>query len=133
MRTAFGPQLIGQTEKGLNAILSKVLSGSGLEEPHWVVLRLAAQHDGDGPLAAAVADRTHFADPEALIADLVGDGLLAQDHLTPAGTELLARLGSQIQELTAPLWRDLPLEDVAATERVLNLVSTRARSLLNSL
>ncbi|MEQ6902113.1 hypothetical protein ABLM29_13410, partial [Nocardioides sp. YIM 152588] len=45
--TAFGPQLIGATEKTLSALLRHELAGSGLTEPEWVTLRLAARHGGD--------------------------------------------------------------------------------------
>jgi hypothetical protein len=43
MTTPFGPQLIGETEKTLNAILRRLLQGTGLSEPQWVTLRLAGQ------------------------------------------------------------------------------------------
>ena len=41
MSTPFGPQLIGETEKTLNALLRRLLQGTGLTEPQWVTLRLA--------------------------------------------------------------------------------------------
>jgi hypothetical protein len=128
--TGFGPQLIGETEKSLNAILLRVLRDVSLSERQWVTLRIAAQHDGGRPLTAAVADRALFPDADALVADLRARGLLDGDDVTPAGADLLARLGSRIAELTAPVWRDLPAADIAATERVLNLVVDRARSVL---
>ena len=46
MSTPFGPQLIGETEKTLNALLLRHLDGTGLTEPQWVTLRLADQFDG---------------------------------------------------------------------------------------
>ncbi len=33
---AFGTQIIGQTEKALNALLDQQLPGTGLTEPQWV-------------------------------------------------------------------------------------------------
>ena len=42
--TAFGPALIGQTEKALDAILVRELDGTGVSAAGWVVLKLA-----DGP------------------------------------------------------------------------------------
>ncbi len=60
MLTPFGPQLIGETEKTLNALLRRFLEEPGLTEPQWVTLRLAGlldrSVDADG-LVAAVADR----------------------------------------------------------------------------
>lgn len=130
--TTFGPQLIGETEKSLNAILRGVLAETGLTEPQWVTLRIAGQHEGDVPLTTAVADRAHFTDAPALVAQLGERGLLDGDHISDAGRRLLARLGAQINELTAPIWTDLPGEDVAAAERALNLVTGRARTILAS-
>ena len=63
MSTPFGPPLIGETEKTLNALLRRSLEGTRLTEPQWVTLRLAdlleGSVNGDG-LRAAVADRAHF-------------------------------------------------------------------------
>ena len=73
MTTPFGPQLIGETEKTLNAVLLRFLDGTGLAEPQWVTLRVANMLDGtvdrDG-LVAAVADRAHFTDAAYLVEDL---------------------------------------------------------------
>ena len=46
MSTPFGPQLIGETEKTLNALLRRYLEASDLTEPQWVTLRLADVFDG---------------------------------------------------------------------------------------
>ena len=46
MSTPFGPRLIGETEKTLNALLCRLLAGTGLTEPQWVTLRLADLLDG---------------------------------------------------------------------------------------
>ena len=93
MSTPFGPQLIGETEKTLNALLRRFLEGTGLTEPQWVTLRLADLLDGsvgaDG-LAAAVADRAHFADAADLVGELTDRGLLDDGRLTSAGRELTA-------------------------------------------
>ena len=42
----FGPVLLGQTEKTLQALLRHTLTGTGLSEPEWVTLRLATMVDG---------------------------------------------------------------------------------------
>ncbi|WP_164842402.1 hypothetical protein [Actinoplanes solisilvae] len=44
----FGAQLIGRTEKALNALLERELSGTGLTEPQWVALTLTV-----GPVGPA--------------------------------------------------------------------------------
>ena len=73
MATAFGPQLIGETEKTLNALLRRHLDGTGLTEPQWVTLRLADQlgdtADLEG-LADVVRDRADFADAHDLVGAL---------------------------------------------------------------
>jgi len=131
--TAFGPQLIGATEKSLNALLRQVLTAGDLSEPQWVTLRLAAQRDPDQPLAEFVQKRTHFADAEAVIAGLQHRGLLTGDALTAEGDALLTQLQAQITTLTAPVWDGLDPADVAATERVLTTVTTRVGRILETL
>ena len=133
MSTPFGPQLIGETEKTVNALLRRFLEGTGLTEPQWVTLRLADLLDGRvgaGDLAAAVADRAHFADAADLVSGLTDRGLLDDGRLTPAGRELTAGVQATIATETAAIWEDLPPDDVAATTRVLNEVVTRARAVL---
>lgn len=133
MSTPFGPRLIGETEKTLNALLHRFLEGTGLTEPQWVTLRLADLLDGnvdtDG-LAAAVADRAHFPDAAELVDGLTDRGLLADGRLTSAGRELTTAVQATISTQTAPIWDNLPADDVAAATRVLNELVTRARVVL---
>lgn len=129
MATPFGPQLIGETEKTLNALLQRVLDGR-LTERQWVTLRVAATLGDDDDLAAAVAERAHFADAPVLVTGLTRDGLLAQGRLTDAGRALVAELQDEIAALVAPVWGDLSAVDVDVTGRVLNTVLARARAVL---
>ncbi len=133
MTIPFGPQLLGETEKTLNALLRRFLEPAGLTEPQWVTLRLAEVLDGsvdaDG-LAAAVADRAHFPHATVLVSELAERGLLAGGRQTPAGRDLTAAVQAAIVQKAAPIWDDLPQRDVAATTRVLNEVITRARAAL---
>ncbi|HEX6659133.1 MAG TPA: hypothetical protein VF065_13685 [Ilumatobacter sp.] len=133
MPTPFGPQLIGEAEKTLNALLRRRLDGTGLTEPQWVTLRLADLLDGSVDaegLAAAVADRARFIDAADLVTELTDRGLLEDGRLTFAGRELTEAVRGNITTETAPIWDDLPAEDVAAAARVLNEVVTRARAAL---
>jgi hypothetical protein len=131
--TPFGPQLIGETEKTLNALLIRHLDGTGLTEPHWVTLRVAAMVDGtvdaDG-LAVAVADRAHFPDAARLVDDLIARGLLTDGRLTVAGDALLTELLARIADDTDTIFDHLAPADVAASERVLNELMSRARLVL---
>src|SRR5690348_5292573 len=59
MTTRFTPQILGQTEKALNAILDRHLAGTGVSEPQWVALTLAVISGGALPrdeLVERVAD-----------------------------------------------------------------------------
>jgi hypothetical protein len=133
MPTPFGPQLIGETEKTLNALLRRFLEGTGLTEPQWVTLRLADLLEGgvDGHgLAAAVADRAQFRNSADLVSELTGRDLLEDGRLTSAGRSLLATVQNTITIATTPIWDHLPDDDVAAAARVLNEVVSRARAVL---
>jgi hypothetical protein len=137
MTTPFGPQLVGETEKTLNALLRRHLDAAGvpggLSEPQWVTMRLADALDGaidDAGLAAAVADRAHFPDAAELVDGLRLRGLVADGRLTTAGQELLTRLQASIADDTATVFADLADDDIAATERVLNQLVSRARAVL---
>ncbi|MGH9211322.1 MAG: MarR family transcriptional regulator [Acidimicrobiales bacterium] len=130
MSTPFGPRLIGETEKTLNALLRRFLEGTGLTEPQWVTLRLADVLDGTDGLVAAVADRAHFPDAGELVGELTDRGLLDDGRLTSAGRELTTALQATITTRTTSIWDGLPADDVVAATRVLNEVVTRARVVL---
>lgn len=131
----FGPQLIGETEKTLGAILRKVL-GDRLTEAQWVSLRLALALEGSvrtsDELAAAIASRAHFADADDLVAGLNAEGLLERGAPTDAGRRLVGDIQQEIAKLTRPVWDGLPSEDVDAAGRLLNEVVVRARAALAS-
>ncbi len=126
----FGPQLIGQTEKALNALLATILAGDDLSEPQWVTLRLTEQFDGTGSLAAFVHDRTRRPDTEAVLTELTRRGLIDGDALTVQGRSLVARIGKVIADVAGPVWAGLHPDDTARAERVLNLVLERTRTVL---
>ena len=128
----FGPVLIGQTEKTLQAMLRHTLEGTGLSEQQWVTLRLATMLDGQvdrAGLIAAVADRAKFADPAALVDALVGRGLVGDGLPTAAGKDLVTNLLAESEAANGSVWRDHPAADVEAATRVLNEVLRRARAL----
>jgi hypothetical protein len=131
MTIAFGPELLGQTEKTLGALLTRALDRTGLTERHWVTLRLAESTE-DGDLALVIADRARFPDAPQLVGELTDRGLLAADRLTPAGRELLSQVRGRSASLIGPLWDDLPADEVASATRVLNTVLSRARSALGA-
>ena len=131
MTIPFGPQLIGQTEKALGALLHRFLEGSGLDERQWVTLRLADQLQAAdaAELASSVSQRAHFPDAAGIVAGLTERGLLADGRLTPAAGEMVTGVQARIDggEQTPPIWDDLDPDDVEATTRILNLVLDRAQ------
>lgn len=128
----FGPQLVGETEKTLAALLRTFLSVDGLSEPQWVTLRVAQLYGAGDPdgLVAAVADRAHFPDARELVAEMSERGLLDNGQLTEAGRAVIADVLAASERVTGGIWRDHPTADVEATTRVLNEVVARARALL---
>ena len=133
MPTPFGPQLIGETEKTLNALLRRHLDESGLTEPQWVTLRLADALEGtvdEHGLAASVADRAHFADASNLVAELTDRTLLANGSLTASGRQLMTRVQEAIAHETAPIFDGIPDDDIEAASRVLYTVLSRGRGVL---
>jgi len=132
----FGPMLLGQTEKTLQALLRGTLADTRLSEPQWVALRLANMLDGQvdhSGLIAAVADRAKFADSAALVDALTVRGLVIDGRPTDAGRDLVTNVLMASDRTNGSVWRDLPTDDVEAATRVLNEVLRRARELATAL
>ena len=131
----FGPVLLGQTEKTLQALLRHTLTGTGLTEQEWVTLRLATMVDGQVDrlgLISMVADRAKFADAAALVEALTERGLVVDGQPTSNGRELVSTVLAASEASAGTIWRDLPTADVEAATRVLNEVLRRARDLTAS-
>jgi hypothetical protein len=134
----FSPQILGQTEKALNAILARELAGTGLSEPQWVTLTMTVAGGGtaDGDqLVARVAGvlKVGEAEARARITELAAAQLLhvpgdaaAPVTVTDAGQQLHGRIRSAVTEITQRMWGDLPAEDLATAGRVLSIVLARA-------
>ena len=91
----FGPMLLGQTEKTLQALLRATLADTGLSEPQWVTLRIANLLDGQvdrAGLISAVSDRAKFADAPEIVAVLTERGLVADGKPTDAGRHLVTSM-----------------------------------------
>ena len=136
----FDARLLGQTEKAANAILDRLLSGTGVTEPQWVALSLLATSeqplDRRGLVArVAGALKRSEADAGAHVSELAAAGLIdsagepdSPVALTDEGLELYARVRGEVVEITRRLWGDLPSEDLATAGRVLSTVLERAES-----
>jgi hypothetical protein len=128
MSTTFGPQLVGQTEKTLQALLRRALEGTGLDERLWVTLRLADQPDGRA-LRVRVADLARFEDADQLVGVLEERGLVADDAATAEGKAVLAEVLGRSAALSGPIWEGI--EDADAAARALTELLTRARAALS--
>ncbi|MFT3866016.1 MAG: hypothetical protein QM729_17250 [Solirubrobacterales bacterium] len=133
----FGPPLIGQTEKALNAILMRELDDTDLSERGWVLLRLAGAAGGRlgrEELIERAESFSKFAaeDVEVEIGRLVWSELLVREGdevvVTAAARELQERVQTAVAEVTARLWGDLPEADLATAGQVLGTVLSRANA-----
>jgi hypothetical protein len=132
----FSTQLIGQTEKTLNAILDRLLADTGLGEPQWVTLTVAVMSGGSADREAFVsqiAGSLKVSDDEARarIDEVTAAGLLGEGspvRVTDAGKQLHARIRGAVVEITNRMWGDLPPEDLLAAGRVLTTVLERANA-----
>ena len=128
MTSTFGPQLIGETEKTLQALLRRALTGTGLDERLWVALRLSDQSDRT-PLRERVAERAHFEDADQLVTALENLHLVANDAPTTDGRTTLRSVLAKSAALSGPIWDDIADADAAA--RALTEVLARARTALS--
>ena len=135
--TAFGPSLIGQTEKALDAILVRELEGTGVSAAGWVILKLAEGPGGrlgrqDLVDRAKVQAKFEAEKSEAEITSLLSLGLLdagaGEVAMTPAARELQARVIGTTDEIRDRLWGDLPQADLATAGRVMGTVLSRANA-----
>jgi hypothetical protein len=128
MTATFGPQLLGETEKTLEAILSLALADTGLDERLWVSLRLAGQPDAT-PLRERAAGRAHFEDADELVTTLEQRGLVADDVATAEGQALLKRVLAKSAAISGPIWEGI--DDADAAARALTELLERARVALS--
>jgi DNA-binding MarR family transcriptional regulator len=133
----FSPQLIGQTEKALNAILYRQLEGTGVAEPQWVTLVLAVTNGGSlarGRLAELASDGLKVGSDvaEAHIDALAALGLVETfgetASVTDAGHQLFGRVRGATAEITERMWGDLPADELAVAGRVLSEILGRANA-----
>ena len=131
------PRVIGQAEKTLNAILARLLEGTGLTEPEWVILTLAATSgepaEGD-QFTRLVGGALKISDADARAS--VGTMIAAQQlqitgdrvTVTDAAVQLHHRISAATAGIVEQLWGDLPAADLATTGRVLAIITERANA-----
>jgi hypothetical protein len=134
----FSAPLLGQTEKALNAILDRLLDGTGLTEPQWVTMAVASGEPVDlDQLIRRVAGALKVSDAEAhaRISELTAaqflhapDGEESPVVLTEAGQTLQGRIRADVTKITQRMWGDLPADDLDTAGRVLSIVVARANA-----
>jgi DNA-binding MarR family transcriptional regulator len=136
------PQVIGQAEKTLNAILYRLLAGPGLTEAQWITLTLAARGAGSGGRDQLVTQVAHglkvdAAQASAHVAELAA-AQLTQDagaaspvRLTAAGQRVYGQIRAGVAQVTERLWGDLPAADLATAGRILSIITDRANAELS--
>jgi DNA-binding MarR family transcriptional regulator len=153
--TPFGAQLIGQTEKTMNAILDRVLADR-ISEPEWVALVLiaggggSAGHDQFTARVAFTLKETQETaaarvgqlaakglvqitpEPGTSVAAEPGSSVAAETGtsvtLTETGQRLMSSIRQQVNAITQQLWGDLPAADLDVAGRVLRTVLERAEA-----
>src|SRR6185312_7118710 len=138
--TTFTPQVLGETEKALNAILYRELGHAGLTEHQWIVLRLATRAGGSVGREALVARLAGALKVDAAVAaarvdELEAAGLLRAAADAPgsvavsaAGAQAHDRVRAVVDGITVGLWDDLPADDLATTGRTLATILERANA-----
>jgi DNA-binding MarR family transcriptional regulator len=129
------PALIGQTERALGALMRPVLNRNGATFHQWVVLGVTTTNGGSmgrGDLNAYVTDslQVDLDAVDATIAELAAAGLLETSTesvvaLNVAGRKRSDELRAAVSATSAPLFADIPDDDLAAARRVLTTVAER--------
>jgi DNA-binding MarR family transcriptional regulator len=124
------PRVIGETEKTLNAFLGRLLAGTGVTEPQWVILSIAVAGGGSvTPQQAAFALKLTEPQAQDQLEQLTAAGYLTDGiSVTPRARDLFSRTRAATHEITERLWGDLPAEDLATAGRVLSIITERANA-----
>ena len=85
------PQVIGQAEKTLNAILDRLLAGPGLTEAQWITLTLTAAGAGAGGRGQLVTQVAHGLKIDEARARAHLDSLAARGLVRDSGDARLLR------------------------------------------
>jgi DNA-binding MarR family transcriptional regulator len=134
------PQLIGQTERALGALMRPVLERFGATFHQWVALSVTTTNGGSmnrADLIAYITDALQIDDDtvEATLAELAAAGLLETSTesvvaLNEAGRNRYDEMRTAVGANTVPLFADIPDDDLATARRVLTTVAERAANQL---
>lgn len=130
---------LGEAESALRALLEKMLTGTGLEYGHWVVLQVVAK----SPVAAtpqAVATRiansikVDQGTAQAFVDQLGSRQILQLDDVckfTSEGKALYDQLSAKIEHVTTQAFAGLDPSDLIIAHRVVASIAARATELLS--
>lgn len=139
-KPTLNPQVIGQTESALGALLAPILQETGRTFEQWLVLTVLTANGGTQDRTAVVARiakarKLAAADVEAAIAELTAAGALAteagQVTLTAAGHAMHRAVRTRIDQVTAGIF-DFTADDLATAGRVLAAITDRVNAFLAS-
>jgi DNA-binding MarR family transcriptional regulator len=131
---------IGIAENALRAVLTRTLIGTGLTYHRWVAMKLVADSPSAVPVASLVERLTSLLKLDEAAALVAIDDLHAMDlidrtqhkvSITLRGMSLHRRLCEETGELSQRIYAGLDPDDLAATHRVLSIVTERANALLS--
>ena len=140
VRTLNG-QDIGQAERATRALLDRLLADTGTSFVEWVALNLLAKGGGRLPADSLVATvvgglRVDGATAAAAADSLVDAGLCRRSgdavELTDAGRARYEQIAAGIASISARLYGQLPVADLATAHRVLAIVTERATAELDT-
>ena len=135
---SLNPQVIGQAESALGALLAPILEETGRTFEQWLVLTVLTAKGGAQDRAQlvariAAARKLPAGDAEAAIAELTAVGALAaeagQVALTVAGQAMHGAVRARIDEVTAGIF-DFTADELATAGRVLAVVTDRVNAFL---
>jgi DNA-binding MarR family transcriptional regulator len=132
MTPTLNPQIVGQAENAHGAIMTQVLSGTGLNRNRWVALSLTMANSGTievSRLTERLADalKIDSATAQAAIAELAAAGLVTTDGRQVCATDSGRAIFDQVKAVTGPIvaraYADVPAEDLQTAARVLTAIT----------
>jgi len=132
------PQVIGQAESALGALLAPVLAETGRTFEQWLVLTVLTANGGvqdRTQLIARVAEARKIPDAavETAVAQLTTAGALAAEtgrlQLTAVGQAMHQAVRARIDEVTAGIF-DFTPDELVTVGRVLRAVTDRVNAFL---
>jgi homoprotocatechuate degradation regulator HpaR len=119
------PATILRAREAVMALFRPVLGQHDLSEQQWRVLRFLADRKSARPGDVSAATRIHVSSLSRIIASLRARGLITRGEdagdmraalvaITPAGIDLVARIGPELEDVYAEIERRIGHDDIEA-------------------